>query len=228
MSRQGESAVEKAQDAHRALNLLPFPELPDREIVRRVLHLANDCTDEQKQEALFVSVLSHGLPTNATAAMARSPGSDYLRKQWAALADDRDRFREQIELVYESRDVARRKLRNEVAAALKDIVPIPRLVLTAWNVQTEIRYYALTWQAACGFTLALLLDESRGLGAALKKCKLSPCPNIFLSLPSAGGGRPPLYCSRDHQSEFAAQSGADRTERWRKKKAKKRTQRSKR
>lgn len=219
--------VEKARDAHRGLNGLPFPALPVQEIVRRVLHLANDCTNEQMEEALLVTMLSHGIPTATSAALARSHGSNYLRNAWNSISAERDRFREQIEMVYRNRDAARRVLRDEVVAGLDDIVPIPKLSLTGeWSVQPTIRYFGLNAPAACAFALALLLDESRGLGAALKKCKLSPCPNFFLSLPSAAGGRPPLYCSRDHQAGNAAQSGALRTERWRKKKAKKRGKKS--
>lgn len=223
MSQEKLSVVEIARNAHRDLNLLPYPALPEREIVRRVLHLANDCTDEEKEEGLLVSMLSHGMPSPTAATLARIHGSDYLRKAWSSISAERDRFREKLEMVYSDRAAARKELRSEVVKGLGEIVPIPKLSLTdEWKVLPEVRYFALSVGAACAFALALLLDESAGLGTALKKCKLSPCHNIFLSLPSAAGGRPPLYCNRDHQAEYAAQSGADRTQRWRKRQAKKR------
>ncbi len=226
MSQRPQSMVEKAREAHRSLNGLPFPLLPVQEIVRRVLHLANDCTNEQMEEALLVTMLTHGIPTATLAALSRQHGSNYLGNAWNSISAERDRFREQVEMVYRNRDSARRKLRSEIVAAIDDIVVIPKLTLTGWSVKAELRYFTLDMQASCALALALLLDESNGFGAALKKCKLSPCSNFFLSLSSAKGGRPPLYCSRDHQAAIAPQSGAARTERWRAKKAKKRGKKS--
>ena len=220
MSQKQLSLVEIAQNAHRDLNVLPYPALPNREIARRVLHLANDCTDEQKEEALLISMLSHGIPSKDAEKLSRLHGGDYLRRAWDSIFTERIKFREQVELVFANRAKARKALRNEVVAQLGDVVPVPKLTLTKnWNVVPELRYFAKSLPAACAFGLALLLDESEGLGAALSKCKLSLCPNFFLSLASPSGGRPPKYCCRDHQLEYAAQSGAARTERWRQRRA---------
>lgn len=230
--RVGLSLIEKAHEIHRHLTLEGFPDteikkfreaLSDQEIVARMLHLANDCTDEEKEQAMWAMDISHGMPTPVTKKIASLHGSEFLRKFWGSILEERLSFRDQVTSVYENPKAARRQLYDYVVAGIDNIVPITTLSLTKqWSVQPNTRYYALDFQAMCAFALALLLDESKGFGAALKKCKLGPCHNFFLSLPSAAGGRPPLYCSRDHQAEYAAVGGAERTERWRKRKAKKR------
>lgn len=220
MSRRSKSLVAQAREAQRQINEIPLPNLPEREIVRRSLHLANDATNEQKEEALLFIVFTEGFPTEQTAELARALGSEVLDNMWTSIEAERNRFREQIELVYQDRERARNTLQSEIVDGLRDLVPIPKLVLTEdWSVHPEIRYFANSVPAMCSFALALLLDESKGFGAALKNCKLAPCPNFFLSLPSPAGGRPPVYCSRDHQTVSSALSGAKRTERWRKRKA---------
>ena len=227
MSRRPISQVEQARDAHRQINEIPLPALSEREIVRRALHLANDCTNEQKEEALLFTVFSLGYPTKQTAELARALGDQILANMWISVEAERNRFREQIETVYDDRVAAREALRSEIIIGLNDLVPIPKLSLTdEWEVRPEIRYFANNISALCSFALALLLDESKEFGAALRICKLSPCPNYFLSLPSPAGGRPPAYCSRDHQAMYSALSGAERTERWRNKKAKSRGKKS--
>lgn len=146
---------------------------------------------------------------------------------WTSIEDDRARFKEQVKLVYDDRGAARKVLKDEVREGLRDLVPIPNLeLLDDWTVRAETRYFANSIRAMCAFALALLLDESKGFGTALKICRLSLCPNYFLSLPSPSGGRPPAYCSREHQAMYSALSGAERTERWRKKKAKQRGKKS--
>ena len=223
MSPRPISQVEQARDAHRQINEIPLPTLSEREIVRRALHLANDCTNEQKEEALLFAVFSLGYPTEQTAELARSLGDEILGNMWISIETDRIRFREQIESVHDDRAAARKALRSEILVGLSDLVPIPKLSLTDdWKVRSEIKYFANNISALCSFALALLLDESKGFGAALKTCQLSYCPNYFLSLPSPAGGRPPAYCSRTHQKITSKLSGAERTERWRKREAMKR------
>lgn len=225
MSPKRKSLVEIAKETHRDLNLVPSPALSQREIVERVLCLANESvTDQQKEAAQFVSMLSHGFSKAEIEKLAKLHGSDFLRRVWNGFSADRERFHDQIELVHEDRTRARKILRDQIAADLDDVVPIPEITFSEdWKVVTETRYFALSLQGACAFALALLLDESTGLGTALRKCKLEPlCSNFFLSLPSPKGGRPPQYCCRAHQEMYAAQTGAERMERYRQNKAKKR------
>lgn len=226
----GVSLVEKAHDIHRLLTTEGLPEsqlkkvrkvLSDQEIVARMLHLANDCTYEEKEQAMWAMDISHSMPTTVLEKLASLHGKKFLREFWDSILDERYAFRDRVMLVYENPKAARRLLREFVVAGIDSVVPITTLSLTKqWDVHRDTRYYARDTQAMFAVTLALLLDESKGLGAALKVCKLGPCENFFLSLPSPTGGRPPLYCNRDHQTEYAAQGGRERTKRWRRKKSK--------
>jgi hypothetical protein len=219
MSQSGPSLVEQAASVHRLLNLAPMPALSEREMLEVLLPLANEsATDEQKARAMFATSLSHSLPAKTAAQYAKLQGSEFFRKPWASVTKERDWFHSQVTEILQDRDSARKKLRADVTAAFGDVVLIPMVKLEDWSITYELRYYALNMRAMCAFALALLLDESKGFGAALKTCKLSNCPNLFLSLPTSKGGRPPLYCSTDHQTEFANEGSARRTAAWRERK----------
>jgi hypothetical protein len=220
MSRPKDTLVQKALASHKLINEIGFPALSETEIVRRTIYLANDCTDEEKEAALFAGLLSHGIPQKNIAQIASIHGGDFLRAKWNEIRDEREQFREQVSLVYEDREAARKALRREIEDAIRSVAPVPKLSLTDnWRLELEVRYISDAYRPACAFALALLLDESRKLGAALRICNLGPCQNYFLSLPAPAGGRPPVYCTPSHQAMNSAQTGAERTERWRRKKA---------
>lgn len=221
MGQAGESLLEQAARIHRTLSLTPYPPFSEREMLQRVLHLANDprdLTDEQKAEAMFATMLSHGFPSKTMAQYARlmkQTDKSFFRNAWAGIEPERAQFRYQVEEVFRNRDDARKKLEAKVAAAFGDVVLVPMVSVKSWIISYELRYFALNTRGACAFALALLLDESKGFGAALKKCRLSECPNFFLSLPAESGGRPPLYCSTAHQMERSNQDSAERKRRQR-------------
>ena len=231
MSHTQVSLIEKAHNIHRLLTMEGLPEsqlkkvrkvLSDQEIVARMLHLANDCTYEEKEQAMWAMDISHSMPTTILEKLASLHGKKFLREFWDSILEERYTFRDRVMLVYENPKAARRTLREYVDSGLEYVVPITTLSLTKqWDLHRDTRYYARDTQAMFAVTLALLLDESLGFGAALKVCKLGPCENFFLSLSSPAGGRPPLYCGRDHQAEYAAVDGPERTARWRRNKASK-------
>jgi hypothetical protein len=222
MSRDEPTVDQAHRLQHEILDSIrAWPLLEDREIARRVLHLANDCTDDQKAEAMFTTLLSNTPPQGAVEQLSKNMKRDrdlsLVRKFWSESADDRARFRAHVTMIYTNRKAARRQLNEEVLNGLNEVVPIPELVFDGTSIRTDVRYFALSLRASCAFALALLLDESKGLGESLKECRLDVCQNRFLSLPTASGGRPPLYCCREHQALHAAETGAARTARWREK-----------
>ena len=226
--RSGESLLEQAQRVHRALAALPLGETSERELVRRALLLANeDCSDAEKAEALlFYSLLSHGIPAAAGTQFARTYAKEEqarVRKWWDGLNRVRVQMREAVELVMSDRDTARTRLRPRLQEAVQNVVLIPSVSWDGHRLATAHRYYAMSVDAMCGYALALLLDQDRKFADALKVCALKQpkCERVFLSLPSKKGGRPPLYCTREHQAIAAAWTGQDRTRLWRQRKARK-------
>src|SRR5262245_17436723 len=104
-----------------------MPHLSEREFVERALHLANDCTDEQKVQAVSeMPFISQGLPIVRRVNPAVVP---ILRQHWANLAPDRAWFRAHVERVYQDPEGARRELRNILEKGLADIVPVSTLAL---------------------------------------------------------------------------------------------------
>jgi len=227
MSRQtAEPLLDQAQRIHRLLVAIPFSETSERDLVRRALLLANDdCSDAEKTEALmFYSLLTHGLPSDSGARFARTYAKEaqaFVRKAWDTLSSERERMREAVNLVMSDREAARKRLGHRIQEAVQGIILIPSISWDGHRLATAHRYFALSVSAMCGYALALLLDEERPLADALKRCALPKCETMFLSLPSAKGGRPALYCRRDHQAIAAALTGQDRTQRWRDRQARK-------
>jgi len=142
-----------------------------------------------------------------------------FRREWDNYRPERDWMRSAVELVMHDPATARVKLRKEIEEGASQVLVSPAIRWNGRAFATELNYFALSIPALMGYAIGLLLDEDRGLAVALKRCAL--CQRIFLSVPSAKGGRPPLYCTRDHQDIVARASGAERTAKWRKSKAKK-------
>ena len=166
---------------------------------------------------------SHGLPACELESLAKQAAEqDGLTRTelwWRKIRHEREAFREDLDLIHQNRKTARRKLRAKIEESIAQTVCVPNLTWTGQELVIELRYLPNGIEAICGYIVALLLDEKRGMGDALRICKLDKCDDYFLSLPAAQGGRPPLYCSREHQAIKSALSSAKRTAKWRRRKA---------
>ena len=223
------------------------PALSDEEIVRRALLLTlHDPTNREKQEArAFTSCFgSHGwssadvernldyprlAPVNEKQRlmtdqereqMARDVRDKSADRWWDRLSQQQSRiwFVDALEAIIADTDTAGLWLGPMIDAALEQVVPVPRINRNGGELITDVRYVCDDLDGIFGFTLALILDEKRRLRKAIKKCRYEYCGRLFLSFPPIGGGPRPSYCIPEHKRQADRQTGAERTERWRKKK----------
>ena len=205
------------------------PILNDTEMVTRVLTLANEVSSfEEIADALsFCTNLSHGSPRSPERfkqATAPVGFKKFIHQSWERGKEDREWFRDALSSIIDNREPELRVLSKELNDLLTHILVVPKLSWTGKALRREDKLHSTDVKGAIAYVLMLLIDNERGLTKALKQCRLSVCGRFFLSRSS--GGRPPLYCCRDHQTINAAQSGAIRTERWRKKQSEKRGKKS--
>ena len=113
------------------------------------------------------------------------------------------------------------ELREFIDAAINDLILVSTLKWTGKKKHIETKYCPLSDRAIVGITLMMISDESGKILDRLRICKLDSCDNFFLSMPGPYGGGLQLYCKGEHQKEAVRQTGANRTAKWRKEKAKK-------
>lgn len=205
------------------------PALKDHEIVQRVLCLANPkATLVQKAEAMVTCaddrLLSHGyegsvLSASEIAAKAK-PAVDHW---WDSIAQEREEFHDAVLAVHAShpmRRAIRAKYGRWMAAALKDIVVVPRLTWDGRHHRTELRYQSKSVRATCGFALMLLVDDHKPLQNLLRLCQLEECGRPFLGQSHRRGSRASVYCSDECRAIGARQQTAERVARLRERRAK--------
>jgi hypothetical protein len=137
--------------------------------------------------------------------------------RWDAIRESRASFRAKLAAIVDDKASAIETARRSIEEALLDqIVIVPKLSWNGKSLEREDHVFTRSLDGVIGYALMLLLDRDRDLAARLKRCKLSACGNFFLTQPASSGGRPPLYCSREHQAIHSRETGAERTQRWRK------------
>lgn len=184
---------------------IEIPELPEQEIIQRVLYLAHpkNTTIDQKAAAMLncadKTSLSHGYSGDWGTAWAHDEKPKYaIWEWWDSIAEIRGDFRKAVLAVFRNPLTARRKYGKWIRDALDQIVVVPRLVWDGHTGKTELRYFSMETSAACGYALMLLLDEGRPYGSLLRLCKLEEeCERPFLAVHAPTGSPPTAYCSDD-------------------------------
>ena len=222
--------LHQTAEAHAFLNKFDgfHPVLDDTDLITRVLALANKNSSlEEIANAIYCTNLSHDFlssPADFSGLMSEPQYRNFVIRFWDDSKAVRDWFHDALVSIIDKRQPALRVLSKELDSLVKHIIIVPKLSWTGTTLQRKDIFYSSNTGGALAYVLMLLLDKERGLTKALRQCKLRDCGRFFLSLST--GGRPPLYCCREHQADYTAQSGAIRTERWRKRKAKKRGKKS--
>jgi hypothetical protein len=155
---------------------------------------------------------------------ARRTHPDYIHENeflnevenwWEAVAADRRLYRQRLELVGGDRGGARRELGPVIGEAIARICPITRL---EWDGQRVIRTEAFRStdpHATLDYSLALLLDESKGFGEILRRCKWQDCRGFFLTRSGPAGGPRPIYCRSEHRVLAAGVTSPSRSAKYR-------------
>ena len=139
---------------------------------------------------------------------------------WDSISQDRAEFRESLELVLRRTSSARDELLDFIDSTRKERAGLIRQT----ELEDKIVYCPLSAKGLFGHVLKLLLNESNGLGAALRKCRLQGCEDFFLSYPSPKGGPIPAYCVLPkHRLDAAKLTKRERDARYRKKKKQERS-----
>ena len=228
------------------------PPLSEREIVERALLLTLShpkAREVTRAIQLTMRLGSHGesvehmeqrienpsvLPTRDQVHMSKHKLQKLAKKWraamdqvwWDSIAEQRRWFRSSVQSIVENPRTARKTLAPFINAARKEIAVVSRLT---WNdrwATTDIYYHCVTTDAVMAYALMRILDEKTDLSKALQMCKYEFCDRLFLAFPPPGGGPRPKYCKPDHKLDSDRLTGAERTERWRRKKAKKRGKKS--
>jgi len=229
---------------HEQFNALTFlvsrPPLTEYEIVQRALHLADlKATIIQKAEAMLNfaggRLLSHDTDPAAAAQATAEHGQQGIENWWHSIAEEREMFTQAVLEVERTnapgdRPRYRRPQRKPVmqkytpwiTESLEDIVVVPRLVWEVPHSRTELRYYALSTKAACGFAFMLLLDDRRALKDLLRLCRpdAGGCGRPFLASIRRSGSAPSVYCSDDCRSNAKRELTKARVARLRARRAK--------
>ena len=209
-----------------------LPALDEKKIVSRVLALAHeDASIEEMEFALHYSVgfFTHGVSPSSDSERAkyREVFSDYpdLKKrtldEWNSVSEDREWFRGALATITSRKRAALKALRAELPDAPIDVVVIPKMIWTGKSLNRVDKIASLSVRGMSVYVIMLLLDSSRDLGHALRRCKLTCCRRFFLGFTSASGGPRPSYCEPAHRILAAKLTGAERTARWRAKKGRK-------
>lgn len=214
-----------------------LPALDETEIVTRVLVFAHgDAAIEEMHDALRyrVGIFSHDIPIEIES--SKSELRDLLRdlpgfkkrilQEWDSASKERQWFGYSLATIANRKRAAINKLRAELPVTPPDVFVLSKLDWTYTNLCHTDKIVSLSVKGICIYVIMLLLDPSRDLGDALRRCKLEECSRFFLSFPSASGGPRPSYCKPEHRILAAKLTGPERTARWRKGKAKKRGKKS--
>lgn len=233
--------VEKAHEAQtRLLNCYATGRpLSPREIVEHSLPLANVGLpiDEIKRVIEFlrghsgisasaesneiVPLGPSSMPMHKRVALGRGRALQLTRRLWTEVGEYSDWFRESLQSIMLNREAARESLQQSLAGSLDDIAVIPRLSWNGSALNIDMFYFWTTISGLFGYVLMTLLDETLGLGEALRVCKYDACERLFLSFSPATGGPRPSYCSPKHREDALREGGAARVARYRKLKARK-------
>ena len=140
---------------------------------------------------------------------------DSIEKFWQQTNASRFQFRRMLEIAYSGKRGSADTLAKYIDESIQELVLVPSLTWEDSSPKTTIKYAALDVCGVLGYTLILLLDRRENRIELIRKCKL--CDGFFML---AKGGRPRLYCTDEHRVKAAALTGAERTAKWRKNKAK--------
>jgi hypothetical protein len=212
--------------------------LSTREIVANALPLANVgiSMEEIEHAVAFLrgsSAIAFGeekhleplgpsrLPMAKRIALAREREQYIARLYWREVGDYSAWFRDALSTLVADRESARRSLRKDLDASLDEIIVVPRLLWDGNEAKLDLFYFWNSIVGLFGYVLMCLLDESMGLGEALRVCKYDECDRMFLSFPPAGGGPRPSYCSPEHRVAALREGGAKRVAKYRKELARK-------
>jgi hypothetical protein len=213
------------RDRQAALSQLSrWPSLSDREVIKRLLPLANEAKPEEKAEAF--ALLAFGIYLANPGLHVARDIADYWKLPerasqvlawWQAIEEDRVWFREKLKAVLEGPTQARAQVENAAELLRDDMVLVPHRDWYVREPSARANFYPLSIGAACSHALLLLLDRRRmrKLGGHLASCRLGCCQSYFLSVAPVGGGPRPKYCTPEHQRLATKLTGAERTRRWR-------------
>jgi len=204
------------------------PALDEVSLITRVLALATpeanpDVMSAEIFDAMYITGLSHGFPSSLDRIeelVSDEQTQATVRDFWDATDTERAWFREALASIVDGRKGKVHELRRTLTDHMDGVVFVPDVEWTGRSLVERTRVYALRPMGALVYVVMLLLDEKRGHFKSLRQCKLDGCHRYFLSYST--GGRPPVYCCSEHRVLAASLTGAERTERWRKRKAKKR------
>lgn len=217
-------------DVYNALEcIVKQPALKEHEIVQRVLCLANSkATLVQKAEAMVTCaddrLLSHGYEGSVlSASEIAAKAKPAVEHWWDSIAQEREELRDAVLAIHGShpqRRAIKVKYGRWMAAALKDIVVVPRFTWDGHRCRTELRFQSKSVRATCGYTLMLLVDSHKPLQNLLRLCNLEECGRPFLGQSHRRGSRASVYCSEECRTFGVRQLTAERVARLRERRAK--------
>lgn len=193
--------LRQTADAHAVLNRSPTirPPLADKEIVSRMLAFANErSTVEEIASAMSTTELSHGhsrLDSDFKEPIDDPEFRKYVLDYWDKTRNGREWFRNVLLQITLNPKKAARNLEPELQEQLNNIVIIPSLSWRNTKLIREDYFYSLSLDGTVAYVLMLLLDPTRNLSDALRRCRLPECGRFFLA--ESSGGRRPVYCGDD-------------------------------
>ena len=113
--------------------------------------------------------------------------------------EDQEELRAWLVKIAEPKEGDRAALVGEVNDFLKRKVPV---AVRGDDGQRRFGPVINGLEAIYGYGVALLLDDERGLGTRLARCKAPNCGRFFLDLHPKG--RPQQFCSDDHRMHYHA------------------------
>jgi hypothetical protein len=125
------------------------------------------------------------------------------------LESDRAQAQVLVEQFYTSPMQARKENAEKIAELIGKGVLACRPSFADGHV-TQLLQFQGGVEAQCGYGLALLYDNERGYGEALRRCALDSCHQWFLALP---GHR--RHCSDAHRRQADKERAPARARRWR-------------
>jgi hypothetical protein len=191
--------------------------LTPREIVESALPLAN-----YGPSLTEIERLKEFLGPCSSVSGASRPRSPSARDWWRNTEDFSEWFRSVLKSIVADRERARTELQEEVRAGLEYVHVDAKLSWDGRRSRTDLIY---TWRYLEGLAAIVLMwlledtDDRMSLGNLLRECKYKDCGRLFLSSAPPGGGPIRAYCKATHRVRAMEATGAERTRRWRERKA---------
>jgi hypothetical protein len=192
-------------------------EVAEIEAVQKLLAYVNG--GRVADAAAVYALFAHDAGTPQLA--ERQPGTDLFQPLWirplaetgseaaGKLESDRAEAQVLLEQFAESRTWAREHNTEKIAELIGKGVLACRPSFADGHV-TQLLQFQGGVEAQCGYGLALLYDNARGYGEALRRCALDSCRQWLLAVP---GHR--RHCSDAHRRQADKERAPARARRWR-------------